>query len=314
MSEGTQLSAGGSYLGGINDDLLALLVVVTLAMLWWIEIRHPFLRPSLKALKNSYLTNLGTFLFNDITLSLLSIPTLMIVAQHCAGYGLLADMPDGPLKYGLTFVLLDLAMYGWHYLTHHNDALWVFHRVHHSDPVFNVTTGLRFHFGELILEVLVRVAFIALIGVSLGVVLVSQTVISMFVLFHHANIRFAGEEALSRVFIVPRLHRLHHSALRSEHDSNYGAVFSIWDRLFGTLQDRQPSGIGLAGVEEQRFIDLLRFGLPNLLRSGGTWALGGHIATLVRSGSYLAEPPPGSDAPFTVKSQAVETPAVSSDG
>jgi sterol desaturase/sphingolipid hydroxylase (fatty acid hydroxylase superfamily) len=273
--------------GLFNDDGLALLLVVTLALLWWVEMRRPFLRPGLRALKNSYLTNLETFLFNDITLSVLSIPTLMFVAQQLSGYGLLSQMPEGPLKYGLTFVLLDLALYGWHYLTHHVDALWVFHRVHHSDRVFNVTTGLRFHFGELFLEVLVRVAFIGLIGVSAPVVLVSQTVISIFVLFHHTNIRFRGEDLLSRLFIVPRLHRLHHSVLRAEHDSNYGAVFSLWDRLFGTLQDKEPAAIGLAGVDEQHFVDLLRYGLPDSLQSGRYSVLGQSLKETVRSGAYL---------------------------
>jgi sterol desaturase/sphingolipid hydroxylase (fatty acid hydroxylase superfamily) len=180
-----------------------------------------------------------------------------------------------------------LALYGWHYLTHHVDALWVFHRVHHSDRVFNVTTGLRFHFGELFLEVLVRVAFIGLIGVSAPVVLVSQTVISIFVLFHHTNIRFRGEDMLSKLFIVPRLHRLHHSELRAEHDSNYGAVFSLWDRLFGTLQDKEPEAIGLAGVDEQHFVDLLRYGLPDALQSGRYSALGQNLKETVRSGTYL---------------------------
>jgi sterol desaturase/sphingolipid hydroxylase (fatty acid hydroxylase superfamily) len=70
------------------------------------------------------------------------------------------------------------------------------------------------------------------------------------------------------VFIVSRLHRLHHSELRFEHDSNHGAMFSLWDRLFGTLQDMEPMTIELAGVEEQHFVALLRYGLPDLLQSG----------------------------------------------
>ena len=281
----------------VTDEGLALLLVLSLFALLFIERRRPFLRPGLKALKNSYLTNLETFLFNDITLSVLSIPTLMFVAQQLSGFGLLSHLPDGPFKYVLTFVLLDLALYAWHWVTHHVDALWVFHRVHHSDRVFNVTTGLRFHFGELFLEVLVRVAFIGLIGVSATVVLVSQTIISIFVLFHHTNVRFHGEEALSRVFIVPRLHRLHHSVLRAEHDSNYGAVFSLWDRLFGTLQEKEPTAIGLDGVEEQHFVDLLRYGLPDLIQSGRFRDLGAAAINAVRSGSYLAADRAWSGAP-----------------
>jgi sterol desaturase/sphingolipid hydroxylase (fatty acid hydroxylase superfamily) len=168
----------------------------------------------------------------------LSIPALYLVAQQFAGMGLLSDMPDGFAKYALSFVLLDLAMYGWHYLTHHFDWLWRFHRVHHSDLTLNVTTGLRFHLAELLMEALVRVLFIAVIGVDPGVVLFTQTLITLFVLFHHTNITFPNEREWSWVFIVPRLHRVHHSALREEHDSNYGAVFSLGP----AVQHAQGSG------------------------------------------------------------------------
>jgi sterol desaturase/sphingolipid hydroxylase (fatty acid hydroxylase superfamily) len=274
---------------GLSDDALALALILALAVLWFLEVRQPFLRPGLRALKTSYLTNIETFLFNDITLSVLSIPTLMFVAQEMSGFGLLSGMPDGWPKYVLSFVLLDFALYAWHWLTHHVDGLWVFHRVHHSDPVFNVTTGLRFHLGELFLEVLVRVAFIGLIGVSAMVLLASQTIVSIFVLFHHTNIRFSGEAWLSKLFIVPRLHRLHHSVLRAEHDSNYGAVFSIWDRLFGTLREKEPVAIGLQGVQEQHFVDLLRYGLPDLLNNRRWPDIGRLLRDNLGSGSYHGE-------------------------
>lgn len=269
-----------------NDDMLALAVILALAFLFVLEIRRPFLRPGLKALKNSYFTNVVTFLFNDITLSILSIPTLFLLAHPLSGFGLLSPMEDGFLKYALTFVLLDLALYAWHYATHHVDALWLFHRVHHSDRVLNVTTGLRFHLGELFLETLVRLAFIALIGVSAQMVLVSQTLITIFVLFHHTNITFRGERQVAWLFIVPSLHRLHHSVLRSEHDSNYGAVFSVWDRFLGTLREQEPTAIGLTDVGEQDFADLLKFGLPQPIASGWLPKLAGSIKAAVRRASY----------------------------
>lgn len=238
-------------------------------------------------MRHSYLTNVLTFLFNDITLSLLSIPTLYFVAQQFAGMGLFSSLADGPIKYLLTFVLLDFALYGWHYATHHFDGLWIFHKVHHSDKTLNVTTGLRFHLGELLLEVLVRVAFIGLIGVNANVVLFSQTLITLFVLFHHTNITFPGEKLLSKIFIVPRLHRLHHSAIRSEHDSNYGAVFSVWDRLFGTLKEKDPQAIGLEGVDEQHFADLLKYGLTTALQFKRLPALSQAIRETIKKGSYV---------------------------
>lgn len=246
-----------------TDDLLALAFLAFLGLCVRMEFRHPFLRPGLKTLKRSYLTNVSTYLFNDLSLSLMSIPSLYFVAQQFSGTGLLSLLPDGLIKYLVTFLLLDLTLYAWHYATHHVDALWVFHKVHHSDRSFNVTTGLRFHMGELFLEVLVRVAFIAIVGVSADVVLINQTLISLFVLFHHTNVTFPQERFLSRIFIVPSLHRMHHSALREEHDSNYGAVLAVWDRLFRTVREGEPRSIGLSGVEEQHFADLVKYGFTS---------------------------------------------------
>ena len=241
-------------------DLPALAFLVFLGACMALEKRRPRLRPALKRLKASYSTNLGTFLLNDAALSLLSMPSLYFIAEQFSGNGLLSGLEDGLGKQFLGFVLLDFALYAWHYAAHHVDALWTVHKAHHSDKVFNVTTGLRFHFGELVLEVLVRAAFIAVAGIDAETVLANQAVISLFVLFHHANISFAGERLLSNLFIVPRLHRLHHSVLREEHDSNYGAVFSVWDRLFGTLKEQEPQAIGLQGVDEQGLLDLVKYG------------------------------------------------------
>jgi sterol desaturase/sphingolipid hydroxylase (fatty acid hydroxylase superfamily) len=252
------------------EDWMALCFLAALLTCVHIEFRWPFLRPGLRAMKQSYLTNVCTYLFNDITLSVLSVPSLYLIAQQFSGHGLLSPIPQGPLQWLLTFLLLDLTLYAWHYATHHFDGLWLFHKVHHSDRSFNVTTGLRFHMGELFLEVLIRVAFIAVTGVSAEVVLINQAIISLFVLFHHTNCSFPAEALLSRLMIVPRLHRRHHSVLRAEHDSNYGAVLSVWDRIFGTLSEGEPHEIGLVGVEEQRFIDLVRdgFGLRKLGKPG----------------------------------------------
>lgn len=240
-----------------TDDLMALSFITFLIVCLCLEFSYPFLRPGLKTLKKSYAVNIFSFLFNDLSLSLLSIPSLYFIAKQFTGSGLMSPVESGPIKYLITFILLDLTMYVWHYTTHHMNALWVFHKVHHSDKTLNVTTGLRFHVGELVMEAFVRVAFIGIWGVEPDVILVSQTLITLFVLFHHTNIRVPGERYLSFIFIVPSLHRVHHSVVREEHDSNYGAVFSLWDRLFGTLKLQEPTDIGLNGNQEWYFENLL---------------------------------------------------------
>jgi len=274
----------------VSDDLLALLVITVLVALAMIEWRRPYLRPGMRVIKDSYLTNVTLFLFNDVTLSLLSIPALYLAAQQLGGFGLLSGLPDGLAKYAISFVLLDLAMFGWHYLSHHSDWLWKFHKVHHSDLTLNVTTGLRFHMAELLMEALVRVVFIAVIGVGAGVVLFTQTLISIFVLFHHTNITFPREKEWAWIFIVPRLHRVHHSILREEHDSNYGAVFSIWDRLFGTLQDKEPVAIGLVDADIVNIQDILKKGLKFKSLEINLGALAAYAQEALHRGHYLRKP------------------------
>jgi sterol desaturase/sphingolipid hydroxylase (fatty acid hydroxylase superfamily) len=248
----------GPLLAVPGGDALALAFVLILAVLVLLEHRRPFLRPGKQVLKKSYGFNVITFLLNDFTLSLLSLPTLYLVADSFSGFGLLSDLEPGFLKFAIGFVLLDLTLYAWHYAMHHDDGLWTFHRVHHADRSLNVTTGLRFHTGELVLEIGVRCLFIVAAGLDAGTVLACQGVVSLFVLLHHANLRLPCEQALSRVFVLPRLHRVHHSVLREEHDSNYGAVFSVWDWLFGTLKEQEPTAIGLPAASEPGWAEALR--------------------------------------------------------
>ena len=213
--------------------------------------------------RQSYLANFGTLLFNDTLLSLLSVTSLWAIASHYSGWGLLRSIQDLGVKALLSFVLLDLTMYLWHRANHQFDGLWMFHKVHHSDRVMNVSTAFRLHFVEVFLTVAVKALFIVVVGVDATLVVANEALITLCVLFHHAHISFRGERLLGRLAIMPYLHRTHHSAIRAEHDSNYGAVFSCWDQLFGTLSEAQPKEIGLRNVPGQNLLDLLKFGFTH---------------------------------------------------
>jgi sterol desaturase/sphingolipid hydroxylase (fatty acid hydroxylase superfamily) len=189
-------------------------------------------------------------------MSLFSVSSLLIVASNYAHYGLLGNMPDGPVKWAASFILFDFAVYVWHYLGHKSEFLWRFHKIHHSDKSYNVTTGLRFHVFDQLLEVLVKCACVVLFGVSAGIVVVCEIVRMFFVLFHHGNFTFPGERLLSYFIITPHLHRAHHSTLRSEHDSNYGIVLSVWDILFNTRKELVPARIGLELIEAENLVQL----------------------------------------------------------
>lgn len=210
--------------------------------------------------RRSYLTNLGTLVMNDTLLSLLRVSALWMFADHYARYGLLAGVDQPWLKGLLGFLLLDLLLYVWHRANHTFEALWKFHKVHHSDRVMNVTTAFRLHIVEVFLTILVKALFIVIVGVPTDMVIASETLVTLFVMFHHTNLSFRGERWLGLLTIVPSLHRVHHSVLRREHDSNYGAVLSLWDRLFGTLRELRPAEIGLRHVPALNPLSLVQYG------------------------------------------------------
>jgi sterol desaturase/sphingolipid hydroxylase (fatty acid hydroxylase superfamily) len=231
------------------------------ALLVAAEIRFPHRPYDRMSLKNSYASNVFSYLMNNVALGLLSASSLFWLAERYSGSGLLAGLPDGAGKWLLSFLLLDLLAYVWHWAGHHSLFLWMFHKVHHSDRTVNTSTAFRFHMGELLLTLAVKALFILVMGLSAGAVAAMEAIVTLFVVFHHANIAVPGEAWLARAIIVPSLHRAHHSANRREHDANYGAVFSFWDRAFATHIECEPREIGLRGVPELTPVEMFRLGL-----------------------------------------------------
>jgi sterol desaturase/sphingolipid hydroxylase (fatty acid hydroxylase superfamily) len=169
------------------------------------------------------------------------------------GFGLLnwLDLPNGWRLVG-AFLMLDAWMYAWHRMNHTIPFFWRFHRFHHGDTRMDVTTASRFHIAEIAFSSLLRLPVIALTGVSLGELVVYETVMFAVVQFHHADIGIPAriDAWLSRVIVTPDLHKVHHSAWQPETDSNYGSLFSIWDRWFGTKRHHpEPRSIRF-GVDE----------------------------------------------------------------
>ena len=151
---------------------------------------------------------------------------------------------------------MDLVSYFWHRANHRLPLLWRFHQAHHSDPAYTVTTALRFHPGELMLALPLRLAAVALLGVPIVGVIVFEVVFAFANFFEHGNINLplGFERALSRVIITPALHRRHHSREARLLDTNYGTIFSFWDRLFGSYGDNHSDvsiDTGLPGLEDE---------------------------------------------------------------
>jgi sterol desaturase/sphingolipid hydroxylase (fatty acid hydroxylase superfamily) len=165
--------------------------------------------------------------------------------------GKLAEMPPGLLAvlHGSLVTQLivgvlaaDLFDYGFHCLCHRIRWLWLFHAVHHSDPTLDVSTGLRFHPIETALNVAGKIGLLTLLGLPLWIEGARTLVLNPLVLAQHASVAYPGwiERRLRWIVVTPGLHRLHHSPEANDYNSNFGFIFSFWDRLFGTYRAPEP--------------------------------------------------------------------------
>jgi len=244
----------------VPGEVLALTLLMVFAILSTLEFQAPREKLPKKHLRQSYKTNISLFIVNSITMSVVSASTLLIIAERYSDKGLLNSLSSPAWKAVLSFLLLDLLMYLWHKASHRFDSLWMFHRVHHNDPYLNISTSFRIHFLELVITNFLKAMLIIILGIEEAMVITSEAIMTLFIMFHHSNIIFKGEKLLGHVIIVPSLHRTHHSTQRSEHDSNYGAVLSLWDRLFGTLAELKPAEIGIKGNSPLDLVNLIKFG------------------------------------------------------
>jgi sterol desaturase/sphingolipid hydroxylase (fatty acid hydroxylase superfamily) len=153
-------------------------------------------------------------------------------------------------------LLLDLIIYGQHVVFHAVPVLWRLHRMHHADLEFDVTTGLRFHPGEIILSMLIKLVVVAALGAPPIAVLVFEVLLNATSMFNHGNVRIPSklDRWLRLVLVTPDMHRVHHSIVARETNSNFGFNLPWWDRLFGTYRSQPTAGHDAMtiGIEEFR--------------------------------------------------------------
>lgn len=226
--------------------------------------------------------NLAVGALTGLTVQATEKPAVVPLARWVErrGFGLakLVRLPAW-LESAVCLLLLDYTLYVNHVLTHRVEFLWRFHEPHHVDLDLDVSTGIRFHFVELLLSVPWRAAQVLVIGVSPRNLELWQKVALAAILFHHSNLRLPPrlERALSRVLVTPHMHGIHHSIVREETDSNWSSGLSIWDRLHGTFRSGVPSEAIDIGVPAYRDPDRLRlrdvFALPFRPRPNDAWRL-----------------------------------------
>ncbi|MEM9279183.1 MAG: sterol desaturase family protein [Pseudomonadota bacterium] len=171
------------------------------------------------------------------------------------GYGLfnLLEVP-GWIAILVSFVVLDFAIWFAHVASHKVPLLWAVHRMHHSDVDIDVTTAIRFHPIEIVLSMLWKILIVVLLGAPAVSVLIFEIVLNGAAMFNHSNMKLPlWLDRVLRIFIVtPDMHRVHHSIINRETDSNYGFNLAIWDRMFGTYIEQPEKGhLGMTiGLEE----------------------------------------------------------------
>ena len=221
-------------------------------------------RPRSIARTGRWPTNLAMTILNFAALRGLAVllPLLAIGAALNAGtknWGLLnqVDWP-GWVELVVAVLILDLAIWAQHLITHKAPMFWRFHRVHHADRDMDVTTGFRFHPVEILASMGLKIGLVYLLGPSALAVLVFEILLSGTALFNHANLALpVGLDRLVRqVLVTPDMHRVHHSIHREEHDSNYGFCLSLWDRIFRTHVPEPKAGheamtVGLEWQDER---------------------------------------------------------------
>lgn len=194
-----------------------------------------------------WFNNLGLVVFNTALLRLV-FPLAavgMAVSAELNGWGLFNRIDaSGWLALLASVVILDGAIYLQHVMFHAVPLFWRLHRVHHADLDFDVTTGSRFHPVEILLSMLIKFAVIVLLGPPVVAVVVFEVLLNASSMFNHSNVRLpAFLDALLRwVIVTPDMHRVHHSHLDHETNSNFGFNLSIWDRLFGTYRNQPEQG------------------------------------------------------------------------
>jgi sterol desaturase/sphingolipid hydroxylase (fatty acid hydroxylase superfamily) len=223
---------------------------------------------SRKALR--WLNNLGITFLNSALLRLAFPVTAVWVAAYAEGKGLgLFNVLtiDSAFAGVFSVALLDLAIYAQHVVFHMVRPLWRLHMVHHMDMDIDVTTGSRFHPVEIALSMLIKMALITALGAPAWSVVAFEVLLNATAMFNHSNVSmpFGLDRALRLFVVTPDMHRVHHSVIIRETNSNFGFNLPWWDRLFGTYRAQPVKGHAGMTIGMSNYRNQSRINLPQML-------------------------------------------------
>ncbi len=216
--------------------------------------------------KTRWISNLSIVIFDNIfmrlVLPLMAIDMAILAQKMNWGIFNHFEIPFW-LNLILTVIILDLIIYLQHVMFHVVPIFWRVHRMHHADLDFDVTTGIRFHPIEVIISMGIKIGSVALLGASPIGVLIFEIVLNATSMFSHSNLRLplSIDRVLRCGIVTPDMHRVHHSIIEHETNSNFGFNFSIWDRIFGTYLNQPSEGHQkmTIGITDFRNYKYLRF-------------------------------------------------------
>ncbi len=214
--------------------------------------------------------NIGIVVFNTVAVRLIFplVPVALAVIAADRGWGFL-NLVALPLwlEIVIAVLVLDLVIYLQHVMFHAVPALWRLHRMHHADLDFDVTTGSRFHPFEIILSVLLKLAAVVVLGPPAVAVVVFEVLLNGTSMFNHGNLRLPPglDRVLRWAIVTPDMHRVHHSDIPAETNSNFGFNLPWWDRLFGTYRAQPGLGHEAMTIGLDAFRDGAELHLHNML-------------------------------------------------
>jgi sterol desaturase/sphingolipid hydroxylase (fatty acid hydroxylase superfamily) len=220
--------------------LKPIVIIIALTITFGLEGNFPLFKDRHNRIRHAF-PNIAIAVLNGLILHFFFIALIVRetnwIRENSFGFVHMFDMPVY-LKAIAVFILFDLWMYLWHLVNHKIHFLWRFHRVHHSDIEMDATTSMRFHPGEIIYSSCLRLAIIPLIGINITQLLIYEMFLQAVIIFHHSNINLPEklDRIIRMIIVTPNMHRIHHSTERSETNSNYSSVFSLWDRLNRTYR------------------------------------------------------------------------------
>jgi sterol desaturase/sphingolipid hydroxylase (fatty acid hydroxylase superfamily) len=224
---------------------LAVFLSVLVAMALW-ELATPRRRQEIPRVIR-WTNNLGLVVIDTIVLRL-SFPILAVglaVIAQDRGWGLfnIIEAPEW-VAVLVSIIVLDLVIYLQHVMFHAVPALWRLHRMHHADLEIDVTTGLRFHPVEILLSMGIKLAVVVALGPPAVAVLIFEVLLNATAMFNHSNIRLPMlvDRFLRLIVVTPDMHRIHHSIIPEETNSNFGFNLPWWDRLLGTYKAQPKAG------------------------------------------------------------------------